>query len=61
MYTFLTIFMYYIILGYQQTNVKHRGVGKGKLTERLLAEGLLTPQMLRELQYEWIRSTKKKK
>ncbi|KAH0950142.1 hypothetical protein HN011_000369 [Eciton burchellii] len=36
-------------------------VGKGRLTERLLAEGLLTPQMLRELQSEWIQSTKKKK
>lgn len=47
--------------GYPQTNVKYRGVGKGKLTERLLAEGLLTPEMLRELQSEWIRSTKKKK
>lgn len=38
-----------------------RNVGKGKLTERLIAEGLLTPQMLRELQNEWIKSTKKKK
>ncbi|KAL6262593.1 hypothetical protein P5V15_005387 [Pogonomyrmex californicus] len=36
-------------------------IGKGKLTERLIAEGLLTPQMLRELQSEWIRSTKNKK
>ncbi|XP_043487445.1 ATP-dependent RNA helicase SUV3 homolog, mitochondrial isoform X1 [Polistes fuscatus] len=33
-------------------------IRKGKLTERLLAEGLLTPQMLQELQNEW---TKKKK
>jgi len=38
-----------------------RSVGKGKLTERLIAEGLLTPQMLYELQSEWIKSTKKKK
>jgi len=38
-----------------------RGIGKGKLTERLITEGLLTPQMLRELQHEWIMSTKKKK
>lgn len=38
-----------------------RGVSKGKLTERLLAQGLLTPQMLRELQSEWIQSTKRKK
>lgn len=45
--------------GYQAT-ARH-GTGKGKLTERLLAEGLLTPQMLRELQSEWIKSTKKKK
>lgn len=34
---------------------------RGRLTERLIAEGLLTPQMLRELQSEWIRSTRKKK
>ncbi|EGI69194.1 ATP-dependent RNA helicase SUV3-like protein, mitochondrial [Acromyrmex echinatior] len=38
-----------------------RDMGKGKLTERLITEGLLTPQMLRELQHEWIMSTKKKK
>ncbi|KAG5317610.1 SUV3 helicase, partial [Pseudoatta argentina] len=38
-----------------------RGMGKGKLTERLITEGLLTPQMLRELQHEWTMSTKKKK
>ncbi|KAL2731370.1 hypothetical protein V1478_004915 [Vespula squamosa] len=31
---------------------------KGKLTERLLAEGLLTPQMLQELQNEWSRKKK---
>ncbi|XP_071440725.1 ATP-dependent RNA helicase SUV3 homolog, mitochondrial [Hetaerina americana] len=28
-------------------------VGKGRLTERLLAQGLLTPNMLQELQKEW--------
>ncbi|EZA53186.1 ATP-dependent RNA helicase SUV3-like protein, mitochondrial [Ooceraea biroi] len=38
-----------------------RSIGKGKLTERLLAQGLLTPQMLRELQFEWTQTTKKKK
>ncbi|KYN34951.1 hypothetical protein ALC56_10919 [Trachymyrmex septentrionalis] len=37
------------------------GIYKGKLTERLITEGLLTPQMLRELQHEWTMSTKKKK
>ena len=26
---------------------------KGKLTERLLAQGLLTPSMLQELHHEW--------
>lgn len=31
-------------------------VGKGKLTERLLAEGLLTPRMLKELQQEWAKA-----
>lgn len=28
-------------------------VGKGRLTERLLAQGLLTPHMLQELKKEW--------
>ncbi|XP_028049728.2 ATP-dependent RNA helicase SUV3 homolog, mitochondrial [Monomorium pharaonis] len=37
-----------------------RNIGKGKLTKRLLEEGVLTPQMLRELESEW-NSTKKKK
>lgn len=27
--------------------------GRGRLTERLLAQGLLTPSMLQELQTEW--------
>ncbi|XP_012220462.1 ATP-dependent RNA helicase SUV3 homolog, mitochondrial [Linepithema humile] len=44
---------------YQTTG--KRDTNKGKLTERLIAEGLLTPQMLRELQFEWIKSLKKKK
>ncbi|GJQ83874.1 hypothetical protein Trydic_g6752 [Trypoxylus dichotomus] len=29
------------------------GIGHGKLTERLLAQGLLTPSMLQELRKEW--------
>ncbi|KRT80085.1 helicase, partial [Oryctes borbonicus] len=29
------------------------GIGRGKLTERLLAQGLLTPNMLQELRKEW--------
>ncbi|XP_047363654.1 ATP-dependent RNA helicase SUV3 homolog, mitochondrial isoform X1 [Vespa velutina] len=33
-------------------------IRKGKLTERLLAEGLLTPQMLQELQNEWAKKKK---
>lgn len=28
-------------------------VGRGKLTERLLAQGLITPNMLQELKKEW--------
>jgi len=28
-------------------------VGRGRLTERLLAQGLLTPNMLQELRREW--------
>ncbi|XP_031787332.1 ATP-dependent RNA helicase SUV3 homolog, mitochondrial [Nasonia vitripennis] len=31
---------------------------KGKLTERLLAQGLLTPSMLQELQREWTKNNK---
>ncbi|XP_011159689.1 ATP-dependent RNA helicase SUV3 homolog, mitochondrial [Solenopsis invicta] len=46
---------------YRDFKESGKRVGRGKLTERLIAEGLLTPQMLRELQSEWIRSTKKKK
>ncbi|EFN71602.1 ATP-dependent RNA helicase SUV3-like protein, mitochondrial [Camponotus floridanus] len=38
-----------------------RNISRGKLTERLIAEGLLTPQMLRELQSEWIKSNTKNK
>lgn len=30
--------------------------GRGRLTERLLAQGLLTPTMLEELQNEWNRN-----
>lgn len=30
-------------------------IGKGKLTERLLAQGILTPNMLQELKKEWNR------
>lgn len=33
---------------------------KGKLTERLLAQGLITPSMLQELQREWTVSQKLK-
>ncbi|KAG8233333.1 hypothetical protein J437_LFUL010883 [Ladona fulva] len=32
-------------------------LGKGRLTERLLAQGLLTPNMLQELQREWTEKT----
>ncbi|KAI4462122.1 atp-dependent rna and dna helicase [Holotrichia oblita] len=34
-------------------------VGQGKLTERLLAQGLLTPNMLQELKREWNQNIKK--
>lgn len=33
---------------------------RGRLTERLLSQGLLTPSMLQELRKEWSSSTKKK-
>lgn len=32
-------------------------IGRGRLTERLLAQGLLTPTMLEELQHEWNRQS----
>ena len=32
---------------------------RGRLTERLLAQGLLTPSMLQELRKEWDRSSRK--
>lgn len=33
-------------------------IGKGKLTERLLAQGILTPNMLQELKREWNKKDK---
>lgn len=36
-----------------QRNYNKNNIGKGRLTERLLAQGLLTPNMLIELQKEW--------
>lgn len=35
-----------------QKNI-NKNISKGRLTERLLAQGLLTPNMLNELQKEW--------
>lgn len=60
MYIFNNLYVLYNMFFYIGYQTAKRGTGKGKLTERLLAEGLLTPQMLRELQSEWIKSTKKK-
>lgn len=34
-------------------------VGKGRLTQRLLAQGILTPNMLQELKKEWDRTSDK--
>lgn len=46
--------MYYCYkLGSAQRNFNKNSIGKGRLTERLLAQGLLTPNMLDELQKEW--------
>lgn len=42
-----------MILGSTQRNFNKNNIGKGRLTERLLAQGLLTPNMLDELQKEW--------
>jgi len=59
----ISYIIYHIFSDTSEKNSKpvYSNIGKGRLTERLLAEGLLTPQMLRELQSEWIQSTKKKK
>ncbi|XP_020281676.1 ATP-dependent RNA helicase SUV3 homolog, mitochondrial [Pseudomyrmex gracilis] len=46
---------------YKGQDFGRRNIGKGKLTERLISDGILTPQMLRELQSEWIKTIKKKK
>lgn len=42
------------LTSFADTNEKEQTIGKGLLTERLLAQGLLTQDMLRELQKEWI-------
>jgi len=46
-------------LGSDQRNFNKNHIGKGRLTERLLAQGLLTPNMLDELQKEWDKVSKK--
>nr|CAH7749505.1 unnamed protein product [Callosobruchus chinensis] len=38
---------------------KLSGIGRGRLTERLLAQGILTPTMLQELKKEWNRKAEK--
>ncbi|XP_044730588.1 ATP-dependent RNA helicase SUV3 homolog, mitochondrial, partial [Chrysoperla carnea] len=40
-------------VGEKQSISKELRVGRGRLTERLLAQGLITPQMLQELRKEW--------
>ncbi|KAE9535692.1 hypothetical protein AGLY_007593 [Aphis glycines] len=45
--------------GSDQRNFNKNQLGKGRLTERLLAQGLLTPNMLDELQKEWDKSKNK--
>lgn len=45
--------MYLCLIGTAQRNFNKNNVGKGRLTERLLAQGLLTPNMLDVLQKEW--------
>ncbi|XP_057658150.1 ATP-dependent RNA helicase SUV3 homolog, mitochondrial [Diorhabda carinulata] len=39
---------------------KSMSLGKGKLTERLLAQGILTPTMLQELKKEWNKNSENK-
>jgi len=43
----------FLSVGADQRNFNKNHIGKGRLTERLLAQGLLTPNMLDELQKEW--------
>lgn len=38
---------------YLFSDSKLSDIGKGRLTERLLAQGILTPNMLQELKKEW--------
>lgn len=45
--------MYVCLIGTAQRNFNKNNIGKGRLTERLLAQGLLTPNMLDILQKEW--------
>jgi hypothetical protein len=46
--------VYYVcLLGSAQRNFNNNNIGKGRLTERLLAQGLLTPNMIDELHREW--------
>lgn len=44
----LCVLLFCICLG-----AKGGEIGKGRLTERLLAQGILTPNMLQELRKEW--------
>lgn len=37
---------------------KKVALGRGRLTERLLAQGLITPNMLQELKKEWTQQTR---
>lgn len=45
---------YFCFLGSAQRNFNNNNnIGKGRLTQRLLAQGLLTPSMVDELHKEW--------
>ncbi|XP_019763255.2 ATP-dependent RNA helicase SUV3 homolog, mitochondrial-like isoform X2 [Dendroctonus ponderosae] len=43
------------LLQNSETDIQSSPVGKGRLTQRLLAQGILTPDMLSELKKEWNR------
>lgn len=51
MFIFFLIFYLFIYICF--LDPKGVDVGKGRLTERLLAQGILTPNMLQELKKEW--------
>lgn len=51
-YTVIHFYGFYVF-----SDIRRGGIGRGRLTDRLLAQGLLTPAMLTELRNEWDRQS----